>query len=752
MPKYLSLFFLVIGSACLWSQAEVLFRPLEAKGKIPADFTSYTIEKIKAEEHNHSEEFLALSKKHQKHFLKSVHQGIDDILRSGTVLFGDTLTAYVSAVGRKILGNDPSLEHIRFYTLKSNVVNAFSTNQGIIFVSQGLLAQVKNEAQLAFVLAHELAHYTQRHVIVGFKENMDLMTSRKSMSEKIKRYSIYSKDKEYEADRIGVEFYNKAGYSLNDLYSVFDLLTFSYLPFESKVVNPSYFNTPMFYLPPSFFKKDLPKVSPDENADDSRSTHPNIKSRRDQLKGEIPKYKSWEENSTRTSVEAFEYARSLARMEQIRNDLYDFDYISALYNVYLLEDALGTNLYFNQYKAQTWLGLLIFKTYSRFSDITANLTKIQGEQHQMHHVIRALNRRQLATLALRNIYDIRKQFPDDALIHGVYEMAVATLVKDEKFRLKDFYSISYQELMSRYGNQSNAVENADQATQLSSLELAQQRAKFGMNNDGKIDDDDFFKYGLSDIIQDEEFVKLFERAQRQHKLKNPIPEVKNTSDSSSKPKNQKSQKTPPAAKTERQEDKMRVGIDRLILFEPRGLALRNGRFDVVEAEHLEIKIKNAFEKLDIDFMQVMKVGSKELKDADALMYNEKAVLMNTLTQLMEYRELQLFPVDYEAIQNLRKKYNTDKVGFIVLEYKNSSWAYKAAAVSLLTTIPGLALAAHNSAERFSMSLILYDLKSYSIDGVMRYNVNGRPSAAAIEALSYNMLSILNSTKKVKADA
>jgi hypothetical protein len=259
--------------------------PLVAKGKIPSDFTNYTIEKINAGEHNHSEEFLALSKKHQRQFLKAVHHGIDDILRSGKVLFGDTLTNYVNAVGKKILGDDESLKHIRFYTLKSNVVNAFSTNQGIIFVSQGLLAQVRNEAQLAFVLAHELAHYTERHVIVGYKENMELMNSAKSISEKVKRYSIYSKDKEYEADRIGVKLYNRAGYNLNDLFSIFDLLTFSYLPFESKKVQLNYFNSTNLFLPKSFFKSDLPKIAPEEDVDDSRSTHPNIKSRKDQLAG-----------------------------------------------------------------------------------------------------------------------------------------------------------------------------------------------------------------------------------------------------------------------------------------------------------------------------------------------------------------------------------------------------------------------------------------------------------------------------------
>lgn len=746
MPRISSLLFSLVFSLFASGQKD-LIRPLEAKGQIPADFTNYTIEKINAEEHNHSEEFLALSKKHQRHFLKAVHQGIDEILRSGKVLFGDTLTGYVTAVGRKILGDDEDLQHIRFYTLKSNVVNAFSTNQGIIFVSQGLLAQVKNEAQLAFVLAHELAHYTERHVIVGFKENMELMRSKKSLTEKVKRYSIYSKDKEYEADRIGVKLYNRAGYNLEDLYSVFDLLTFSYLPFESKKVDTDYFNSDLFYLPSSFFKSELPKIAPDEDVDDSRSTHPNIKSRRNQLSGEIPKYDSWRDYSTLTSQDAFEFARRLARMEQIRNDLYEFDYIAALYNVYLLEDELNDNVYFNQYKAQTWLGLLIFKTFSRFSDISSALTRIQGEQHQMHHVIRALNRRQLATLAIRQIYDIRARFPDDELIEQVYQKAILNLVQDERFRLKEFHSITYQEALEKFGPKIIPRETSQDTTALTSSQLAVERNKLGMNAAGHIDDSDFYRFGLSDIIQDKEFLRQFEKAQKKKKATAEEDESYREKSEKKRRFNLVNRKKAQTKKVVDEQESMRSGIDRVILFEPRGLATRNFRQDIVESEQLEIGIKAAFENLQVDFMEVIKIGSKELKGAHADAYNEKAVLMNTLTQLMEYKELHLFPADFHDIQRIRKKYQTDKVAFVVLENNRLPFQTKLAAASLITTFPLFAVAAQKNAERFTFSLILFDLKTYSIDGVMRYKLHGQPSASVIEALSYNMLQILHTEKQ-----
>jgi hypothetical protein len=46
-------------------------------------------------------------------------------------------------------------------------------------------------------------------------------------------------------------------------------------------------------------------------------------------------------------------------------------------------------------------------------------------------------------------------------------------------------------------------------------------------------------------------------------------------------------------------------------------------------------------------------------------------------------------------------------------------------------------------------MILFDLKSYAIDGIMRYQINGSPSSSTIEALAYDMLSVLNSKKSSK---
>jgi predicted Zn-dependent protease len=73
--------------------------------------------------------------------------------------------AYVNKVGRGLVpySNRPDIKY-RFAILDSDDINAYSCPGGYIFVTRGLLKSLNNEAQLAGVLAHEIAHVSERHI------------------------------------------------------------------------------------------------------------------------------------------------------------------------------------------------------------------------------------------------------------------------------------------------------------------------------------------------------------------------------------------------------------------------------------------------------------------------------------------------------------------------------------------------------------------------------------------------------------
>lgn len=76
------------------------------------------------------------------------------------------LTHYVALIGQA-LANHSSRSELPFYfaVLDSAQVNAYSAPGGYIFVTRGALRQMQDEAELAAVLAHEIAHVQLRHIV-----------------------------------------------------------------------------------------------------------------------------------------------------------------------------------------------------------------------------------------------------------------------------------------------------------------------------------------------------------------------------------------------------------------------------------------------------------------------------------------------------------------------------------------------------------------------------------------------------------
>ncbi|MDH4273558.1 MAG: M48 family metalloprotease [Gammaproteobacteria bacterium] len=81
-----------------------------------------------------------------------------------------SLTQYISLVGRSLVvgSSRPELE-FHFAVVKSDEINAYSAPGGYIFVTTGALKSMLDESELAAVLAHEIAHVTERHIVKALR-------------------------------------------------------------------------------------------------------------------------------------------------------------------------------------------------------------------------------------------------------------------------------------------------------------------------------------------------------------------------------------------------------------------------------------------------------------------------------------------------------------------------------------------------------------------------------------------------------
>jgi len=78
----------------------------------------------------------------------------------------DKLNDYINKIGRGLaqFANRPEIE-FKFAVVDTNIVNAFAAPGGYIFVTKGALMKMDDEAELAAVLSHEIAHVSEKHIV-----------------------------------------------------------------------------------------------------------------------------------------------------------------------------------------------------------------------------------------------------------------------------------------------------------------------------------------------------------------------------------------------------------------------------------------------------------------------------------------------------------------------------------------------------------------------------------------------------------
>ncbi len=88
------------------------------------------------------------------------------ILGRYPLLKDKTLTEYINLVGKAMSQHAarPEIE-FRFGILDTDTINAFSAPGGYIFITKGCLKLIEDEAELAGILGHEIAHITERHIV-----------------------------------------------------------------------------------------------------------------------------------------------------------------------------------------------------------------------------------------------------------------------------------------------------------------------------------------------------------------------------------------------------------------------------------------------------------------------------------------------------------------------------------------------------------------------------------------------------------
>jgi predicted Zn-dependent protease len=173
-----------------------------------------------------------------------------EIRESGALLEDPEVGEYIQSLGLRLSSQaQDGGRTFNFFVIRDNAINAFALPGGYVGVHSGLLLETRNESELAGVLAHEVAHVTQRHIARGIEAQgrtnllstaamlaailmgagggssnatMGAITAAQNLS--VQSRINFTRENEYEADRIGIGVLAGAGFDPNAMPAFFDTM------------------------------------------------------------------------------------------------------------------------------------------------------------------------------------------------------------------------------------------------------------------------------------------------------------------------------------------------------------------------------------------------------------------------------------------------------------------------------------------------------------------------------------------------
>jgi predicted Zn-dependent protease len=179
---------------------------------------------------------------------RMVMRGLRD---SGRLLEDPEIGEYLQSVGLRLssLAHDGNRD-FRFFVVRDPAINAFALPGGFVGIHSGLLLETRTESELAAVLAHEVAHVTQRHIarglenqsranlvstaatlaaillgaLVGVPTDATMGAVSAAQNLAIQSQISFTRENEYEADRVGIGLLASAGFEPDAMASFFETM------------------------------------------------------------------------------------------------------------------------------------------------------------------------------------------------------------------------------------------------------------------------------------------------------------------------------------------------------------------------------------------------------------------------------------------------------------------------------------------------------------------------------------------------
>ncbi|HKP71993.1 MAG TPA: M48 family metallopeptidase [Pyrinomonadaceae bacterium] len=151
------------------------------------------------------------------------------------------ITEYINRVGQNVVLHSDAKVAFTIKVIDSDEVNAFALPGGFFYVNKGLILAADNEAEVAGVMAHEIAHVAARHAVENMgKANLlqgaamvgsiflggvpGMIFQNTAGLGMMAAFLKFSRSAEEEADKLGTQYLYAAGYDPNAMATMFEKL------------------------------------------------------------------------------------------------------------------------------------------------------------------------------------------------------------------------------------------------------------------------------------------------------------------------------------------------------------------------------------------------------------------------------------------------------------------------------------------------------------------------------------------------
>lgn len=409
-----------------------------------------------------------LPKKNRKElqdFYESRFEGIRNKLLAGHYLFQDSINQYFDQILLNILNANPNVRRtrgVRLFLSRYYWPNASCHGEGTLVMNIGLLRRLENESQVAFIIAHELAHQILDHVNSAVHNRVKKMNSAEAKRVlrdiKKERYNAnqkadeflkgmvfdhrrHSRDHEAEADSLAIVLLENTSYDLKQgirVLEILDEIDEEKYPFNLKLRER--FNSPDYSFKSRWLMKEtgLSMAKSDDFAwnADSLKTHPDCQDRIIKLKSVIPFNFKTDQVNIQNEIQ-FESLTRIADFEMVASTYELGNYGRALfYCLQLLE----------KYPDNAWLhatvGISFFDIYvaqenhelREYVDLPSK--KYNADYRQLMQFIQNLRLKEIANISYFYLKNKEAKYEDDE--HFLYALMLTSDIIGEKDEVKKY--------------------------------------------------------------------------------------------------------------------------------------------------------------------------------------------------------------------------------------------------------------------------------------------------------------------------